>query len=851
MGNMEVNERIEHRGGLYQQISGSGQQRYPNGHGVLGMSGLLEVDPNSSRSPSRSPVKSNDGETPDVIKGKLDLSKKGYGKLSLRHKNAYGDVKFLDISHNTFKYVNGLNLFSHCIEVRASHNCLERLSSFLPLRDVLRVLDVSNNMIANCEHLASLASLVSFCASHNRITELPLLNRLCHLTCLDLSANRLESVPKLFEISTLRELNLNGNRISTLENISQLLPLDIKCLDIGDNSIADLRQTGIISRIVFWRSTLVSQKLKAEHLSYLRSLDSLAWCLNPCVRSESRTFTYRPFLYSCCFGCLRVVDDVELREAEIIKGILGPAKQEEFCGPCHKELESVAKVCEQLCTVNKTRRAQTHAELCAILAKECPIDVDFSDVSSLSSFDDRLIKVMEKRREYMSTTTDGEETTSVSFADSLRKGTIGTPSLELPTSGFQLRMKDSEVEPVAMASGSHNSPPPSASSVTSTSTFVLSHQDSLTESVSVAQIKTQAITKKSSPRGPVAGRRSTLRTNQKSLGRNCSHATLVTPLRHNCSAGRRPMRPLIGAENATARKTNSVFLCTLLLKEAAKLTETPRNARPKPIRDRITASHSARFTMNRVKVPKPRIYTESQVLAAICIQYCRREDFGIFLKAWWRAMRIRQKWRVPLIEARLKRFAIEQRKKDERVRTLEAHCDQLSKILEQQSKWMRELNDFVLNASEKMQSRLAEYNESLRRCLPVPSRLEFFRVSPTDINIQWQDVVLPQKSYVLYVDGRECGTIRAEMKKARIQDLDPQKESIVEMRCICGDVEGDKSTPLVVPPYHQVAHNGRKLTVVERFLSKSNREESNLNESVERNEEQHREEVVPPEDGSS
>lgn len=78
------------------------------------------------------------------------------------------------------------------------------------------------------------------------------------------------------------------------------------------------------------------------------------------------------------------------------------------------------------------------------------------------------------------------------------------------------------------------------------------------------------------------------------------------------------------------------------------------------------------------------------------VQYCRREDFGIFLKAWWRAMRIRQKWRVPLIEARLKRFAIEQRKKDERVRTLEAHCDQLSKILEQQSKWMRELNDFVL-----------------------------------------------------------------------------------------------------------------------------------------------------------
>lgn len=58
------------------------------------------------------------------------------------------------------------------------------------------------------------------------------------------------------------------------------------------------------------------------------------------------------------------------------------------------------------------------------------------------------------------------------------------------------------------------------------------------------------------------------------------------------------------------------------------MTETPRNARPKPIRDRITASHSARFTMNRVKVPKPRIYTESQVLAAICIQV---SDLHLFI----------------------------------------------------------------------------------------------------------------------------------------------------------------------------------------------------------------------------
>uniref|UniRef100_A0A914S852 Uncharacterized protein n=1 Tax=Parascaris equorum TaxID=6256 RepID=A0A914S852_PAREQ len=142
-----------------------GSKECSNGHGVLGMSGPLEVDPNSSRSSSRSPVKSNDGETPDVIKGKLDLSRKGYGKLSLRYKSAYGDEHYGDTSLVAHVHCGGFSSL-----VRASYNCLERLSSFLPLRDVLRVLDVSNNMIANCEHLPSLASLVSFCASHNRIT---------------------------------------------------------------------------------------------------------------------------------------------------------------------------------------------------------------------------------------------------------------------------------------------------------------------------------------------------------------------------------------------------------------------------------------------------------------------------------------------------------------------------------------------------------------------------------------------------------------------------------------------------------------------------------------------------------
>ncbi|VDM37176.1 unnamed protein product [Toxocara canis] len=598
----------------------------------MGMTGLLEVDTNKSASPSRTPVRSNEGETPDVNKGKLDLSRKGYGRLSLRYKEAYCEVKFLDISHNNFKFINGLNLFSRCIEVQAGHNCLERFSSFLPLRNILQTLDVSNNVIINAEHLALLTALVTLNTSHNRIMDLPLLDRLIHLTHLDLSANRLESLPRLVRVSALEVLNLNSNRIASLEDVSRQIPPGIKSLDIGNNSITDLRQ--------------------AEHLSCFHSLDSLTWSENPCVRSDSRTFTYRPYLYSCCFESLRVVDGFALQEPEIIKG-------------------------ELLCTINKTRRAQTHAELCALLAKECPIDVDLNDLSSLSSFDDRLLKVMKKRREYMSATTDGDESSLSS-----RRQPLITPSPEIPGPAYSphshLQPRKEEVtREDLLKNGSHSredihvphtppsrsgSPPPSACSVTSSSTFVLSHQESLSESISIAQ-----------------------------------HFSSSTK-----SGGRSLDRPDRGG-NATTKALS---------------------------------------------------------------------------RAWWRSLQVRRVWRVPLLEARLKRYETHQRQVDERLLALGSQFEQLSLILEQQLKWLHEVNDCVLSSTEKVQSLRTEFSDNLRRFLPVPSKLEFARVSATKINLQWQDVMLPQKGYILYVDGQECGTIRAETKKARIEDLDPRKESM-------------------------------------------------------------------------
>ncbi|VDK46229.1 unnamed protein product [Anisakis simplex] len=758
--------------------------------------GLTEINTNTTETPSKTAVKSNDSEQPEIKKGKLDLSRRGYGKLSLRYKDVYNEVKYLDISHNNFKFINGLNLFANCVEIRANHNCLERLSSFQSLKNVLQVLDASNNMIINCENLATLWALITLNASHNRISQLPLLDRLSHLKHLDLSSNRFEALPRLCRLNSLEVLNLNNNRIASLDDCSRLLPADIKSLDIGNNAIADLRQ--------------------AKNLSCLRSLDSLMWSGNPCVSFDSRTFTYRPYLYSCCIGSsLNVVDGFALKEPEIIKG-------------------------ELLCTMNQTKRAQTNAELCALLAKECPIEVDLNDISSLSSFDDRLLRVLEKRREYMSATTDGDDEFSRSSildrcASKLNQSQsrvqsqprppqarsrsssytrienesntsveVNHPSdknnnrnvLHLDSSSISDQLISTENSQLLHTPKSRSeSPPVSASSMTSSSTFVLFHQESCSESISVAQYV--YFPKTRSPRGIPMARYSTVKSvTQPTRGRLCSRISSRNPkysmhrYTSNDSENSATLRPK-GKLTTSQRKS-----VTGIKPKAGKTT--PRNSVSSRVRlsTYTTTPKSTSATRTRTTV-KPSVvvhskntYSKAQLHAVVIIQ----------LKAWWRAVRTRRAWRVRLMEMRLRRYAKEKQQISGRLAAISAECEQLSRIVEQQSQWMQDINNFVLLSQEKMESRLAEHEECLRRCLPVPAQVEFIRNSPTEITLQWQDIIMPDKRYVLYVDGQDCGTIRAQMKKAKIQDLNPAKESVVEIQCVHGNNKGSKSMPLIIPP---------------------------------------------------
>uniref|UniRef100_A0A0R3RFR7 Leucine-rich repeat-containing protein 49 n=1 Tax=Elaeophora elaphi TaxID=1147741 RepID=A0A0R3RFR7_9BILA len=231
----------------------------------------------------------------------VDLSNKQLEKLPNLRQN-YPKVEVINLSHNQLRFINNLSKFSACHEINVSFNMLERFSSFLPLANVLKHLDISHNSLSNCDNLAALVQLVWLDAAHNHIQVLPLLDRLTHLTYLNISNNRLSVLPNLSKLSALKALNLNDNGISTLDELQRTMPQCLQDLDIGANVITDLRE--------------------AQYLLCLKNIRSIVFAENPCVRLEGRTFCYRPYLYYCCLDRLQVVDGRELSETEIIKGIL-------------------------------------------------------------------------------------------------------------------------------------------------------------------------------------------------------------------------------------------------------------------------------------------------------------------------------------------------------------------------------------------------------------------------------------------------------------------------------------------------------------------------------------------------
>ncbi|VDN86961.1 unnamed protein product, partial [Brugia pahangi] len=116
------------------------------------------------------------------------------------------------------------NLRQSYPKINVSFNVLERFSSFLPLADALKHLDISHNALSNCDNLAALTQLVWLNAAYNHIQVLPLLDRLAHLTYLNVSSNRLSVLPNLSKLPVLKILILNDNGISTLDDLHRTMP---------------------------------------------------------------------------------------------------------------------------------------------------------------------------------------------------------------------------------------------------------------------------------------------------------------------------------------------------------------------------------------------------------------------------------------------------------------------------------------------------------------------------------------------------------------------------------------------------------------------------------------------------
>nr|CDP97238.1 Bm10231, isoform f [Brugia malayi] len=634
----------------------------------------------------------------------------------------------IDLSNKHLEKLPNLRQSYPKVEINVSFNALERFSSFLPLADALKRLDISHNALSNCDNLAALTQLVWLDAAYNHIQVLPLLDRLAHLTYLNVSSNRLSVLPNLSKLPVLKILILNDNGISTLDDLHRTMPQCLQDLDIGANVITDLRE--------------------AQHLSCLKNIRSLVFAGNPCVRLEGRTFCYRPYLYCCCLEQLQIVDGKELSETEIIKG-------------------------EELHTHAKIRRMETHAQLCAYLEKECPEDCHHT----FSPDDNRLMKILKKRREHASRLKDdmtSEESTVTAispYREWLSKSVSSIPS-RLEYNSYTTQQKENcvplvDLNNLSSLSARISTPPTSANSNASSSTVTLS-APSVSSSTPVRSRIQRRLQSK-----PVQVRKISFTTNN-------------TPKKSNT----------VDHSNWSAKHQKSLM---------RNIVKAPPNW-PKAfgVSKSVTQNPRYRFssTENSIEISfvsarKVRNYSEKEKKAALLIQ------------SWWRGMKIRRLYRVPFLQKRIQRFETLLREKSNMIlklknqlANLEYNIETIVAVNEEQAMKIAKMEQCLAKISETCNERQKQF---MNKLLPVPDELQYIRKSDTEVLLQWQNHQRPQKPtrYLITVNGNPCGTVRGLHKKVLVTDLDPTKESVIRMQCVFNEFSGDISECLVIPSHKQ------------------------------------------------
>ncbi|KAL3085165.1 hypothetical protein niasHS_010234 [Heterodera schachtii] len=168
-------------------------------------------------------------------------------------------IRQLNVSQNFLRSLDCANLpLQQCTEINVSHNELSQMRCLSPLASHLVHLRLTDNRISSLGSLNSFCFLQTLDLSHNRIEHFPVLDQLSRLRHLNLASNHLKSVPNLSRLTALVDLDLHGNAIRSLDSVRNFLPRNsLRILDIGGNLLSDLCEFHHLNNCGLFLDTLI------------------------------------------------------------------------------------------------------------------------------------------------------------------------------------------------------------------------------------------------------------------------------------------------------------------------------------------------------------------------------------------------------------------------------------------------------------------------------------------------------------------------------------------------------------------------------------------------------------------
>ncbi|KAG2779261.1 hypothetical protein PC129_g12319 [Phytophthora cactorum] len=152
------------------------------------------------------------------------------------------------------------------------NNVIRRIENLLGLPNLI-FLDLYNNRIEKLENLHLVPNLRVLMMGKNRLRTIENLECLTKLDVLDLHSNEIEQMQNLNELKELRVLNLGGNMISTVENIDKLMLLTE--LNLRRNRISRIGAIGNLPSLL--RLFLSNNKLETfESIEPLLQVSSIS-----------------------------------------------------------------------------------------------------------------------------------------------------------------------------------------------------------------------------------------------------------------------------------------------------------------------------------------------------------------------------------------------------------------------------------------------------------------------------------------------------------------------------------------------------------------------------------------------